>query len=1757
MPDVDDAAPPRRKVRRREKERRPQRSLSAEPVKSLSDGEAAPAQTPFPRTPAAATPGRGAALFRKILTPKSAASNWRTLRQALATIGGDRAWYSLTRHQGGPSAEDATAALLELSGIVHTGVALPSVDGAAAAGGAAPGPARIALLEQHDDRSLKIFRERVAIAIRGRATALVITEKMARLVDERRRESPHDALVDLNELPFPVVVLPESDNEFLRDEMPQWSNTRLDGWRDLEKRCAAAGGAEPKESSLVAREALAAAHRGHDFILDSFDDRGVDVLGARDDRGRTALMLAATYGRLGVVKKLRQLAQRAEDRGAGRRDRANERDMRGRTAVMHCVIRNRVDVLAALLGPAWRADPRSPDAAGLNPLKAAVKNGRNEAATVLLRHGAWVREDTAEPWAQDVYRFAVEKGLCDVVRELYEARAKLLSYSRYDGKGDVLDMDLGSAVGSPLLHAIRRRRHDVVDQLLRPYRDARGATFHLCNVDAKDGAGRRALHEAAILGDVGLVSRLMTHVQGWPTIWYGGEKRVSLNAQDDRGYSALMHAASLGYVKVVLALCDPLNRSGAEVSAKDKYGHTPLHLASDRKNVSIIRALLDHNADVDARDINGNTPLHSAARVGATGAVMVLLQSGSHVDTANKWGDTALHISLMRYHTKDQKLKLSTLGWLDEDQAYGETSLREKLSGFGHGTMRRLGDLAHGDLPAAFGGGRERRLSSVVEVADVAKKGNFEGVEHYFNIKKDDLEGVLHARHAAVFRSPASIGRAILRFLCAPFAGAPTNQHKTRVADAETPKEGETPPHALKRRDTFDDADSRSDHHGEAPYHLLFGNKRVQKAVGTVWLRKCFAGSVLMLAFYLVFVACLTTLATVVVTGSSGSSFASSAEFARGLRDAFAEDGFAARTAARKPAKGPHPFDGEALGFDQVTNADDLFHFLETTFAAALDAPAPERWSGDGQESIEVDGRDFLPGFGVLVGLPRLMQWRSRANLCDVPDRAEGMVAFCFREPRALTYATYPAGGFAVDLPRAAANRSDVLASLAANDWVDAATRAVDLRLVVYNANANLFCALHFVVEFPPEGGGGIPYVESRVARVWPYLATGAGGGGGGGGDGAGDGGVVLWLEVACFVFACFFFVQEFDQAVHDVDGDDVDWNARDEVVPVDRAFALADRHIMILSFLCWVSWLRILEYLRVWKRAAILVLEITYMVQHLTVFGVLMLIVCMAFASAEHIMFAWSDPHYNTMVSALGMNWGSAFGEVSYWEILTMDGAGTGAFQLLSVLYLLIVVLLLMNLLIALLSEQTVKAHERSAKYWCFVQLGMVTHQRDSFVSLLGNGIARTFRRAAFADAGAARDFGAYGVMMEKLEARVDNAMDVDRDAAGLAPAQRSPRVAVAATPAPPVTPLDEGAAAILKGAKDANGGGTACLMLCKRLLDRNEPWPDYATFLRTHVGALYPEIESEQHDAASRERSERIESLCLVAKLFGKHRGGWNECKTGNAPLSDADLTFLREELLERVVASPQNDARTRAEKLDNLFCYLACCTVGKIKAFADDVALETQLESVDHDLILRNAMSACPGLLPSYQRLDQGPDTVYLVASTAFNLGQFLQGESLPASLAPLKHLCKSDPSLLRFTLFSWIARARQRSAAAAAGAGHAGARDARALLVDELNKSGVDDGWAILVYYAPDLLRNILTLDKQNPDSDGTNGVMHGLVLLAKAATKGMTLNRFLDESAFVLEHMGDEGLVNTKECKDHFAKSHPPSDHGRSPGRIRR
>jgi Ankyrin repeats (3 copies) len=67
---------------------------------------------------------------------------------------------------------------------------------------------------------------------------------------------------------------------------------------------------------------------------------------------------------------------------------------------------------------------------------------------------------------------------------------------------------------------------------------------------------------------------------------------------------------------------EALLANGADVNAKDSTGLTPLHMA-ERKD--LVELLLVHNANVDAQDNDGQTPLFAAAEKGADAAVELLL----------------------------------------------------------------------------------------------------------------------------------------------------------------------------------------------------------------------------------------------------------------------------------------------------------------------------------------------------------------------------------------------------------------------------------------------------------------------------------------------------------------------------------------------------------------------------------------------------------------------------------------------------------------------------------------------------------------------------------------------------------------------------------------------------------------------------------------------------------------------------------------------------------------------------------------------------------------------------------------------------------------------------------------------------------------------------------------------------------------------------------------------------------------------------
>lgn len=115
-----------------------------------------------------------------------------------------------------------------------------------------------------------------------------------------------------------------------------------------------------------------------------------------------------------------------------------------------------------------------------------------------------------------------------------------------------------------------------------------------------------------------------------------------------------LHVAAAGYrmeaAKILLA-------AGADfASAKNRRWSQPLHYASDgylesrfwnaKRQVAMIRLLLEAGSNIDAQDKNGATPLHRAVRTRCAAAVKCLLDEGADPTIGNKPGSTPFHLAV-------------------------------------------------------------------------------------------------------------------------------------------------------------------------------------------------------------------------------------------------------------------------------------------------------------------------------------------------------------------------------------------------------------------------------------------------------------------------------------------------------------------------------------------------------------------------------------------------------------------------------------------------------------------------------------------------------------------------------------------------------------------------------------------------------------------------------------------------------------------------------------------------------------------------------------------------------------------------------------------------------------------------------------------------------------------------------------------------------------------------------------------------------
>lgn len=111
--------------------------------------------------------------------------------------------------------------------------------------------------------------------------------------------------------------------------------------------------------------------------------------------------------------------------------------------------------------------------------------------------------------------------------------------------------------------------------------------------------------------------------------------RIKVEARNANDESPLMLAALHGLEPLVRQLV----ARGADVN---KPGWTPLHYASTRGHLEIMRLLLDQHAYIDAESPNRTTPLMMAAFYGTPSAVKLLLEAGADPALKNEQGLSAI-----------------------------------------------------------------------------------------------------------------------------------------------------------------------------------------------------------------------------------------------------------------------------------------------------------------------------------------------------------------------------------------------------------------------------------------------------------------------------------------------------------------------------------------------------------------------------------------------------------------------------------------------------------------------------------------------------------------------------------------------------------------------------------------------------------------------------------------------------------------------------------------------------------------------------------------------------------------------------------------------------------------------------------------------------------------------------------------------------------------------------------------------------------
>ena len=349
------------------------------------------------------------------------------------------------------------------------------------------------------------------------------------------------------------------------------------------------------------------------------------------------------------------------------------------------------------------ADLEAEDSLGYTAIHQAVRIPDRALLDVILERGGNAKHSTKSGYSVLTHACYQPSGLHKqaIVRRLFEAGVSLDAASDYGefplgvclGFGDLetlrVLLDLGAAPGplnwTPLHHAVAlgsvsdvegiaptpaainaaNQRYQLSPWLLAFIRGdlaiIRWLAEHGADLTMQGRCGESPLHLAAQFGHVAALHWLLDLGADPNSLDRFGESPLNKAAEWNQVgcASALIHfgadakrenhtqAQPIHAAKSLEMLQALVELGGADVNAVDDCGNWPLKLAAERRDVTLVRWLLEHGAAVD-RTSTGETALHAAVASDSCETVALLLAAGANPNQQDVDGWTPLFAAQSR-----------------------------------------------------------------------------------------------------------------------------------------------------------------------------------------------------------------------------------------------------------------------------------------------------------------------------------------------------------------------------------------------------------------------------------------------------------------------------------------------------------------------------------------------------------------------------------------------------------------------------------------------------------------------------------------------------------------------------------------------------------------------------------------------------------------------------------------------------------------------------------------------------------------------------------------------------------------------------------------------------------------------------------------------------------------------------------------------------------------------------------------------------